>query len=186
MDTTTTYVIIALAVAAMVIVALVVMQRRKTTKLKAHFGTEYDRAVVDSGGRGKAEAGLVAAQKHVQKLSIRELEPSEREFFRTSWDKIQGKFVDDPALSVTEADQLVGVVMSACGYAVTDFEQRAADISVDHPEIVQHYRAGHAIALQQERGEATTEDLRTAMISYRTLFEDLVGEPEPAPVKLAS
>jgi hypothetical protein len=118
-------------------------------------------------------------------LAIRQLAPNDRELYIASWRKVQAQFVDDPKSSVTQADQLLGDVMSARGYSVSDFEQRSADISVDHPIVVENYRAGHEIAVRT-RGQANTEDLRQAMIHYRTLFDELVREPEMAQAKAAS
>ena len=118
--------------------------------------------------------------------SVSRLGSPERDFYVSSWDRIQATFVDDPTGSVTQADQLVGVAMSASGYPVADFDQRSADISVDHPTVVEHYRAAHAIAARNARGTATTEELRQAMIDYRILFDTLVGIPETVHTKMAS
>jgi hypothetical protein len=175
----------AITVTILLIAALLFLRNRKTNRLRAQFGPEYDHAVEQSG-RGKAEAGLRAAEKRVDKLTLRSPTATERDFYLSSWAKIQTKFVDDPAVSVTEADQLLGLVMSTCGYSLADFDQRAADISVEHPLVVQHYRAGHDIAMRQARGQATTEDQRQAMINYRTLFDELIGAPQQARLELAS
>jgi hypothetical protein len=110
----------------------------------------------------------------VEKFSIRPLGAAERERFISEWRSVQSRFVDDPKGAVTEADKLVIRVMQARGYPMSDFEQRAADISVDHPQVVDNYRAAHEIALRHRRGESTTEDLRNAMLYYRSLFEDLL------------
>jgi hypothetical protein len=139
------------------------------------------------GDRAKAEADLAQREKRVEKLDIRPLEPGKRREFVSRWEGVQARFVDDPPRAVAFADALLGDVMKARGYPVTDFDQRASDISVDHPVVVEHYHKGHDIALRQERGEASTEDLRQALIHYRALFDNLVGaealqerEPEPA------
>jgi len=124
-----------------------------------------------------AEAKLLDREKRVEKLNIRELEPAERERFLERWKSVQSHFVDSPKEAVTEADDLVSSVMQSRGYPVSDFEQRAADISVDHPRVTENYRAAHAIELRLRKGEANTEDLRTAMIHYRSLFEELVQMP---------
>jgi hypothetical protein len=116
----------------------------------------------------------------VERLHIRPLAPGDRVRFVESWGRVQARFVDGPGGAVTEADQLLGDVMSTRGYPVSDFEQRAADISADHPLVLENYRAAHKSALRQTRAQASTEDLRQAMIHYRTLFEELVGEPEAA------
>jgi hypothetical protein len=118
-------------------------------------------------------------------LHIRPLAPADRARFVESWGRIQARFVDSPGGAVTDADQLLGDVMSTRGYPMSDFEQRAADISVDHPLVLENYRAAHQSALRQARGQASTEDLRQAMIHYRTLFEELVSEPELARAKSA-
>lgn len=118
--------------------------------------------------------------QRVQSLKIRELAPGDRARFVDSWSRIQARFVDGPGGAVTEADQLLSDVMSTRGYPVSDFEQRAADISVDHPLVMENYRSAHEIAVRQTRGLANTEDLRQAMIQFRTLFEELVSQPELA------
>ena len=175
----------ALIIAAIVIVALVVagfvlMRRRRSEQLRSRFGPEYDRAVEEKGNRGKAEAELAAREKRVGKLDIRPLDPAARRDFMERWNEVQARFVDDPPRAVMFADALIAEVMSARGYPVKDFEQRAGDISVDHPEVVEHYRIAHDIASRHGRGEAGTEDLRQAMIHYRALFEDLLHEEAPA------
>lgn len=155
-------------------------QKKKTEQLRGSFGPEYDRAVHESGDRRKAEAELAARKERVEALRIRSLEPRERDAFAERWRSAQAQFVDDPNGAIKEADRLVGEVMQARGYPVGDFEQRAADVSVDHPGMVEHYRAAHAIAQRNERGDAGTEDLRQAMVHYRALFEDLLEAGETA------
>ena len=173
----------ALIIAAVVIVvggiaAMLYMRKRRTARLRGQFGgPEYARAVQEGGNQRRAEAKLEKRAERVESFHIRELAPE-------SWGKIQSRFVDSPGGAVTEADQLMGDVMSMRGYPVSDFEQRAADISVDHPLVMENYRAAHAIAARQTLGRASTEELRQAMIHYRTLFEELVGEP--AKVRAAS
>jgi hypothetical protein len=184
-ETEILYVVGAIVVAILLVATLLFLRNRKTTRLRAQFGPEYDRAVEQSG-RGKAESGMREAEKRVDKLTLRTPTATERDFYLASWAKTQAKFVDDPAIAVTEADQLLGLVMSTCGYPLADFDQRAADISVDHPVVVKHYRAGHDIAVRQAGGHATTEEQRQAMIDFRTLFDDLIGGPELARAKLAS
>jgi len=179
-------IVIALAVAVVAgITILLLIRKRRTERLRTRFGPEYARAVQESGGRRQGEAGLQEREKRVEGLAIRQLAPNDRELYIASWRKVQAQFVDDPKSSVTQADQLLGDVMSARGYSVSDFEQRSADISVDHPIVVENYRAGHEIAVRT-RGQANTEDLRQAMIHYRTLFDELVREPEMAQAKAAS
>jgi hypothetical protein len=162
------------------IVAVMFLKKRKTERLLTRFGPEYARAVEGSGGRRKAEAGLEQREKRVEGFAIRPLAASERERYIASWHKVQSEFVDNPKNSVTQADQLLGDVMSTRGYSVSEFEQRSADISVDHPLVVGNYRAAHEITMRHASGQATTEDLRQAMIHYRKLFDELVGEPEMA------
>jgi hypothetical protein len=173
---------IALVVVAGIAV-LLVLRKRRTERLRTQFGgAEYARAMEEGGSRRHAEAGLEGRTERVEALHIRPLAPGDRTRFTESWRRVEGQFVDGPGGAVTEADQLLRDVMSTRGYPVTDFfEQRAADVSVDHPLVIENYRAAHEIALRQTRGQASTEDLRQAMIHYRTLFEDLAGEPELVP-----
>lgn len=167
--------IAAVVVIAVALAWLYVRKRRKTTaNLKETFGPEYDRAVMVHGSERKAQAKLADREKRVEKLQIRDLDPMEHERFSKRWASVQSGFVDSPKGAVTQADDLVSSVMQARGYPIAEFDQRAADISVDHPLVVQNYRSAHAIALRVGRDEATTEDMRTAMIRYRSLFEELV------------
>jgi hypothetical protein len=156
-------------------------RKRRTERLQAQFGSaEYNRTIRAGGSRRQAEASLDKRSERVDNLNIRPLAPGDRARFVESWARVQARFVDGPGGAVTEADQLFNDVMSTRGYPMSDFEQRAADISVDHPLVLDNYRAAHQGALRQTRGEASTEDLRKAMIHYRTLFEELVREPEVA------
>jgi hypothetical protein len=159
----------------------VVLRKRRTERLRGQFGgAEYARAVKEGGTRRQAEAGLDKRAERVEALHVRPLAANDRSRFEDTWRRIQARFVDGPASAVTEADQLLRDVMSTRGYPVSDFEQRAADISVDHPLVLENYRTAHEIALRQAKGQASTEDLRQAMIHYRTLFEELVSEPKVA------
>ena len=168
-------------------VALYMRRRRKTTAgLRTRFGAEYDQAVVTHGSERKAEANLADRETRVEGLKIRELGAAERERFVADWHVVQSRFVDHPKGAVTEADELVSSLLKARGYPVADFDQRSADLSVDHPQVVENYRAAHDIALRHERGEAGTEDLRQAMIHYRSLFDDLVSETEMSPAASVS
>ena len=167
-------------IAALALGAVLWSRRARSEHLRDQFGPEYDRAVEAKGDRSKAEADLAAREKRVAKLNIRPLEPAERREFTERWTDVQARFVDDPARAVAFADALLGDVMKARGYPVSDFSQRAGDISVDHPVVVEHYHEAHDIALRHERGEASTEDLRQAMIHYRALFDNLVGASAPA------
>lgn len=180
MNQTALIVVAVVIVVALIAAGLMWSRRRRTEHLRDRFGPEYDRAVDAKGGRSKAEAELAEREKRVEKLDIRSLDPSERRDFIQRWTEVQARFVDDPPRAVAFADALLGEVMKARGYPVSDFEQRAGDISVDHPRIVEHYRTAHHIAVRHERGEASTEDLRQAMIHYRSLFDDLVGAEAPA------
>jgi hypothetical protein len=156
--------------------------KRRTQRLQAQYGSaEYNRTVRAGGSRRQAESLLDKRAERVETLNIRPLAPGDRARFVESWARVQARFVDGPGSAVTEADQLLGDVMSTRGYPMSDFEQRVADISVDHPQVLDNYRAAHQGALRQSRGEASTEDLRKAMIHFRTLFDDLVREPESAP-----
>ncbi|MGA1995546.1 MAG: hypothetical protein ABSH45_07175, partial [Bryobacteraceae bacterium] len=164
------------------IAAFLLHRKRRTERLRTQFGgAEYARAMEKGGGRRLGEAGLDKRTERVEAFHLRPLAAGDRARFAESWRGVQARFVDGPAGAVTEADQLLGDVMSTRGYPVGDFEQRAADISVDHPLVLENYRKAHEIALQQTRGQATTEDLRQAMVHYRTLFEELVGDPAMAP-----
>jgi hypothetical protein len=181
MSTLTLVIVIGVVLIGIVgIASAMFLRKNKTERLQTRFGPEYARAVEESGGRRKAEAGLEQRQKRVEGFAIRPLAASDRERYLASWHKVQAEFVDDPKKSVSEADQLLGDVMSTRGYSESEFEQRSADISVDHPLVVENYRAAHEIAMRHASGQATTEDLRQAMIHYRTLFDELVGEPEMA------
>jgi hypothetical protein len=172
--------VVVVILAIVVAVALYVRKRKKTTtELRDRFGPEYERAVQTHGSERRAEAKLMDREKRVEKLKIRDLDPTERERFSGQWNSVQSRFLDYPKGAVTEADELVSSLMQTRGYPVTDFDQRAADISVDHPRVVDNYRSAHEIALRLRKGEASTEDLRTAMIHYRSLFEELVQVQTP-------
>jgi hypothetical protein len=188
LSTTQWALIIALAViVAAGIVTLLSLRKRRTSRLRAQFGApEYSRAVREGGNQRRAESKLQERTQRVESFHIRDLAPGDHARFLESWRNVQGRFVDSPGGAVTQADQLLGDVMSLRGYPVSDFEQRAADISVDHPQVMENYRAGHGIAVRQSLGQASTEELRQAMIHYRTLFEELVGKPEMARAKAAS
>jgi hypothetical protein len=174
MDTTTLILLGALAV-AIGLTAILVVGRLRSQRLRERFGPEYERTVRQTDDRGRAEAELEARQRRVQEFDIRDIRPDEATRYASAWKAVQGRFVDDPPGAVGEADRLVGEAMEARGYPVGDFEQRAADLSVSHATVVEHYRAAHAVAARQERGEADTEDLRQAMVHYRALFSDLLG-----------
>ena len=168
-----TIIIVAVVIIALIVIAWVIARKRRTDALRRRFGPEYERTVREQGPT-KAETVLLERKQRGEKFSIRALSASERERFISEWRSVQSRFVDDPKGAATEADKLVVQVMQARGYPMSDFEQRAADISVDHPPVVDNYRAAHEIALRHRRGEATTEDLRNAMLYYRSLFDDLL------------
>jgi hypothetical protein len=160
---------------AVVVIAMVLTRHRRKAKLQQEFGPEYDRAVREVGPH-RAESELLAREKRVSRFSLRDLTPDEWQSFSNEWRAVQSRFVDDPVGSVADADALVDRLMAARGYPMSDFEQRAADISVGHAAVVDHYRAAHAIALRHRAGQATTEDLRNAFIHYRALFTDLLQQ----------
>src|ERR1051325_7995458 len=169
------------------IAAWISLRKRRTERLRTQFGgSEYDRAVKEDGSRRLAEAGVNERTARGGSLNIPPIAQGDRSRFLELWRQVEARFVDGPGGAVTEADQLLGDVMSTRGYPVSDFEQRAADISVDHPLVLDNYRTAHDIALRQTKGQANTEDLRQAMIHYRTLFEELVGEPELVRAKTAA
>ena len=174
--------LIVLAAAVILVVAglawLYVRKRRSTTAgLQQKFGSEYQRAVQEHGSERKAEANLTDREKRVEKLNLRDLDPMEHERFSKHWESVQSRFVDSPKGAVTEADDLVSSLMKTRGYPVSAFDQHAADISVAHPRLVENFRSAHQIALRVGKDEASTEDLRTAIIHYRSLFEELVQVP---------
>jgi FtsZ-interacting cell division protein ZipA len=165
----------------LVVLALVAGRQRRSRRLRERFGPEYDRTVAEAGDRREAEAKLQERTERRQQLDIVALDPAARDRYVEAWRQTQARFVDEPAEATREADRLITEVMRERGYPVEDFEQRAADVSVDHPQVVDDYRAAHAIAAANERSEASTEDLRQALVHYRSLFEELleVGQAEP-------
>lgn len=185
MNTQLMWVIVGVAVAlaiAVVMTAFVIIRNRRSDRLRRQFGPEYERTVREKGDVRTAEAMLQARSTRVERLHIRTLTADDAKRFSDEWRRVQAQFVDDPANSVTQADRLVGEVMSARGYPVGDFEQRVEDISVDHPNVVMNYRAARDIAEQHARHAASTEDLRQAMVHYRALFAELLEE---TPVRVA-
>jgi hypothetical protein len=178
-----------LIVAAVVIVAILIVaawslsmrqrsgQRQRSETLRERFGPEYERTLAEKGDIRRAEKELKARQKRVSQLHIRPLAADEGHRFSDEWQVVQAHFVDDPSASVGDADALVGRVMDARGYPEGNFEQRFADVSVDHPTALEHYRAAHEIELHHAEGEASTEDLRLAVVNYHALFTELIEEP---------
>lgn len=174
--TTTGWIIVAVVVVALAIIGFFVWRSRRSHTIQDRYGSEYQRAVEHAGSRSKAESELREREARVAKLPLTELTAEQRARFTEAWTALQTEFVDEPQAAVVHADVLLGDVMKARGYPVGDFEQRAADISVDHPVVVENYRAAHEIAMHHGTGTGTTEDLRKAMLHYRTLFEELVKD----------
>jgi hypothetical protein len=183
-----------LIVAAVVLVVLIlvavgaIVERRRTRTLafRNRFGTEYDRAVVKHGSPREAESNLADRETRVEALTIRELGVTERERFVSEWHIVQSRFVDHPKAAVTEADDLINALLEARGYPQASFEQRAADLSVHYPRVMENYRIAHSVAVRLGQVEATTEELRTAMIQYRAIFDDLLRAPESIAAKSAA
>jgi predicted nucleic acid-binding protein len=172
-----TWLWVVIAIAALVVVAVAAygsLRTRRTRTLRERFGPEYDRVAADAPSRRQAEAELQERERRREELDIRPLDPADRDRYRARWQDLQARFVDDPAGAVADADLLIQEVMRLRGYPVDDFDTRAADLSVDHPDVVEHYRAAHGIAVGHERGKAGTDDLRHAVRHYRALFESLV------------
>jgi len=157
-----------------VILGLVFSRRRRSDQLQEKFGTEYDRTVQTMGGEKKAQTELNERQKHVGTLDIRPLTVIEHDRYLAEWTAVQSKFVDEPGQAIVDADRLIMEVMQLRGYPVSDFEQRTADISVNYPALVTNYRGAREIANKNKLGQASTEELRQAMIYYRSLFEELL------------
>jgi hypothetical protein len=185
---------ILISIAAVIVIFVIVavafiVRRRRTDQLKRRFGPEYDRTVLEQHGDARvAEAALAEREKRVEKFPLRALSAVDREAYAMEWSAVQRRFVDDPSAAVGSADRLVGRAMIDRGYPMSNFEQQAADISVSYPVVVQNYRAGHEIVMRHADGHATTEELRQAMIHYRTLFDELLqpaveAKVEPAKVQ---
>lgn len=176
--------VVAALVVLIALVANFARRRPRGKELRQRFGPEYDRAVQEYGSEKRAERELADRAKRVQKLHIRELPEPERLQFLSSWQQVQALFVDQPSAAVSDADELIKVVMRARGYPVEDFDQRVADLSVDHASVVQHYRAARILATANHEGRANTEELRQAIVHYRALFAALLGEVRSNPVDL--
>jgi FtsZ-interacting cell division protein ZipA len=178
MDQRQVVVVIAIVIALIVIAAIAYFasRKRRSAKLRQHFGPEYDRVVRQEGNTRKAEGVLEFREKRREKFKIRPLSETDRSSFSVRWKEVQARFVDDPRGAVTVADSLVTDVMQLRGYPIGEFDQRAADLSVDYPMIVDNYRAAHDIAVRHSAGKASTEDLRQAMVHYRALFQELLEE----------
>jgi hypothetical protein len=180
-----TWIWVIIAIAAVLVVAAVLWQtmaRRRTAQLRGRFGPEYDRTVDERDSRRAAEADLRSRVERRQELDIQPLAPATRDRYARSWQVVQAEFVDDPSGAIAGADRLVSSVMADRGYPMDDFDQRAADVSVDHPHVVEHYHAAHAVATASRSGDATTEQLRRGMQHYRSLFEELLGPAADEPL----
>jgi len=172
-----TFVLLLIVIALVVAIgigAYLYQRKRNTVALRKTFGSEYDREVLEHGSQRKAEAKLVARESRVDKLNLRDLGSSQRERFVADWHVVESRFLDHPKGAVTEADELISSLLQARGYPVAGFEQSAEDISVNYPRMMEYYRSAHAIAVRSGKIEASTEELRSAMIDYRTLFDELV------------
>ena len=172
-------VVILVVIILLALLAVFAGRQRRSRKLQDTFGPEYDRTVEQAGGRRAAEADLQERAERRAELNIVTLDPEVRTRYIEAWHNTQALFVDEPVQATREADRLITSVMRDRGYPVDDFEQRAADISVDHPQVVDDYRAAHAIAAANDRSEASTEDLRQALVHYRSLFEELLEDRHP-------
>ncbi|MER7283007.1 hypothetical protein ABT369_52130 [Dactylosporangium sp. NPDC000244] len=173
----------ATALAVIVIVLIVIAavatgigQRRRSKDLRRRFGPEYDRAVAEQPSRRAAERDLRQREQHHDSLALRDLDPNQRRVYADRWQRTQAHFVEEPEAATREADQLVTQVMAERGYPVDDFDTRAQELSVEHAETLGHYREAHEINKVNERGQASTEQLRQALMHYRALFADLLGD----------
>ncbi|NUP24649.1 MAG: hypothetical protein HOZ81_53080 [Streptomyces sp.] len=168
--------VVVVAVVALAAVGYVVLQQQRRSRLRERFGPEYERTVAESDNRREAERELIAREQRHSELDIRPLPEESRDTYANRWTEVQERFVDAPGFAVTEADQLVTSVMAERGYPTDDFEQRLSDLSVGHAATLDHYRKAHEISGRAARKEASTEELRQAMVHYRALFEELLHE----------
>jgi hypothetical protein len=178
MDTWVWIVIAVVAAIVLLAVFLSATRSRRTRSLQDRFGNEYDRTVEHAGDKREAERELREREKRHDALDLQPLSPQQRDSYVQEWQTTQGRFVDDPSGAVAEADGLVQRVMKDRGYPVDDFEQRAADISVEHPELVEKYRTAHGVAQKSEQGQASTEELRHSVRHYRAVFAELLGDDD--------
>lgn len=172
---------VAIVVLLLIVAAWAVTRVQTSRRLRKRFGPEYDRLLAERGDRARVESELKAREKRVQRLTIRPLAPADAARFSQEWGSLQGRFVDNPKGVVAQADRLVRDLMIKRGYPMENFEHRAADISVHHPELVETYRLAQVIAARDQRGEATTEDLRKAVVYYRTMFDELLEVHDDQP-----
>lgn len=179
MDQNQTAIVIGILVILIVVIAVIAYvysRKRRSLQIRQRFGPEYDRVVQQEGDPRKAEGVLEFRQRRREKYKIHPLSANDRSSFAVRWNEVQARFVDDPRGAVTVADSLVTDIMQARGYPIGEFNQRAEDLSVDYPQIVENYRAAHEIAVRHGAGKASTEDLRQAMVHYRLLFQELLEE----------
>jgi FtsZ-interacting cell division protein ZipA len=170
------WILLAAVVVALVVVGVAASRRRRSTRLREGFGPEYERVVDEKGDRRQAERELEERRRRRDEFEIRPLPEATRKRFAGEWQQVQERFVDDPVGAVRSGDDLVTRVMGERGYPMDDFEQRAADVSVDHPDVVENYREGHRLVEEHRSGRGSTEDLRQAMVHYRALFEQLLED----------
>ena len=175
-----TMIAVIVGVVVLALLGVLVWQRQRSEALRARYGPEYERTVNTLGDKRRAESELLKRQERVEHLDIVPLSAQQQTSYLQQWRAVQARFVDDPKGAVTDADRLVEDVMKTRGYPISNFDQRAADLSVHHPRVVENYRAARDIASRHRRGEATTEDLRQAMVHYRGLFQDLLEDREHA------
>ena len=176
-------IIVVFLVLVVIVLALAFNSRRRSQKLQDHFGPEYDRTVQEKGNQKAAEMELEQRQRHVEALNIRPLTQVERDRYQADWTEVQRKFVDNPSQAIKDADRLIIEVMQLRDYPLANFEERAAEISVHYPAVVTNYRAAHEVAMKNEQNLADTEELRQAMVYYRSLFTELL-KTEPAAVEM--
>ncbi|HEX6579610.1 MAG TPA: hypothetical protein VF195_01900 [Actinomycetota bacterium] len=169
------WVVVIAAVAVVAVVAWLLSRQARSRGLQREFGSEYERTMARAGDRGVAEADLLERRDRVSALDVRPLSQADHDRFASEWTKVQAEFVDAPSEAVADADELIQQVMATRGYPVEDFDRRAADVSVEHPDVVENYRSAHSIAVKEARDtDGDTEALRKAMVYYRSLFDELL------------
>ncbi|HEX7828736.1 MAG TPA: hypothetical protein VF787_03735 [Thermoanaerobaculia bacterium] len=173
------------AVAVLIVVGLVTRasRRSRSESLREKFGKEYDHVVNEHGSRTQAERELLARTEEAKQFDIKPLSATERARYRNDWERVEKHFVERPAMAVVEADELVADIMRVQGYPMGDFDKHAAHLSVKHPRVIEHYRAGHGV-IGGEPGSASTEDYRQAMLHYRALFDELLGPGNDLPLDI--